>query len=76
MKSLLAALAAAATALAVLAAPASAHHFPEQPGGSLTSACAALANHENLPRAKRPNPAPVAQAIVADLFTDACTPAP
>jgi hypothetical protein len=76
MKSLSATVAAAAGALALLAAPASANHFPEQPGGAPARACAALANHENLPRAKTPNPAPIAQAIVADLFTDACTPAP
>jgi len=77
MKTLTAALAGVA-ALGAFAAPASANHFPEQPGGSLVSACAALANHENLPRAKTPSPAPVAQAIVADLFPDACnlTPPP
>ena len=71
MKSFIAALAAVA-ALGALASPASANHFPEQPGGSLVRACAALANHQNLPRAKTPDPAPVAQAIVADLFPDAC----
>jgi hypothetical protein len=76
MKSSILATAAGCAVLAASAAPASANHFPEQPGGSLAHACAVLNGDQNLPRAKTPSPAPIAQAIVADLFFDACTPPP